>query len=339
MKNKLKGLAAGILIGMTIVSSGALATTGVIQKVLEYNNIKITLDNKEIVPKDANGQYVEPFTIEGTTYLPVRAISNALGLGVEWDDSTKTVKLSTQKTAPSSANKIIYDENGIKITYLGIAYGNYDTSYLQFKLLIENNSSQKISLYSDDSSTSINGFMIDGLMVADVYPGKKIYDEFKFSKSALEKNSISTLNDVELGFYYNFNNKYVYTGALSIIGETNNGNSTASSNVNKGFGQVKGQFTYQYNNYVGTRGDNGAKILLIPKNNDVKSFDNKTAALGVSGEYESGILVKKCDGYGNFDFGDSVPAGEYVCIVISKIQPRVQDLIMKLHGKTILKID
>ena len=56
-----------------------------------YNNIKIYIDGAEIVPKDANGNVVEPFTINGTTYLPVRAISNALGKDVEWDDSTQSV--------------------------------------------------------------------------------------------------------------------------------------------------------------------------------------------------------------------------------------------------------
>ena len=100
--------------------------------------------------------------------------------------------------------------------------------------------------------------------------------------------------------------------------ETSNDNSSVSSNVSKGFGQVKGQFTYQYNKVIGTRGDNGAKIILIPKNSNVKSFNNGLAVSGISEEYESGILVKQCDGYGNFDFGDSVPAGEYVCVVISK---------------------
>lgn len=34
---------------------------------------------------------VEPFTVNGTTYLPVRAIGEALGKDVKWDGETKTV--------------------------------------------------------------------------------------------------------------------------------------------------------------------------------------------------------------------------------------------------------
>ena len=38
---------------------------------------------------------VEPFAISGTAYLPVRVISNALGLDVGWDAGTSTVILSS----------------------------------------------------------------------------------------------------------------------------------------------------------------------------------------------------------------------------------------------------
>ena len=85
-----------------------------------------------------------------------------------------------------------------------------------------------------------------------------------------------------------------------------------------GFGQVKGQVTWKYNKYLGTRGDDGAKVMLIPKNADTKKFDNHYAAMFLSGTYDSGIIVTKCDGYGNFDFGDRIPEGEYICLIVSK---------------------
>lgn len=39
---------------------------------LNYSNIKISIDGKEIIPTDVNGNYVAPFAMDGTTYLPVR---------------------------------------------------------------------------------------------------------------------------------------------------------------------------------------------------------------------------------------------------------------------------
>ncbi len=69
------------------------ATNGSKTAELFYRDIKITLNGKEITPKDANGNTVEPFIIDGTTYLPVRGVAGALGLDVEWDSSTNTVIL------------------------------------------------------------------------------------------------------------------------------------------------------------------------------------------------------------------------------------------------------
>ena len=102
MKSKIKGFVFGMIIGLTLVATLVFASSGLITKQLSYDNIKIELDGKEIVPKDANGNYVEPFTIDGTTYLPVRAVSGALGLNVDWDDKTNTVLLSTKQSKPSA---------------------------------------------------------------------------------------------------------------------------------------------------------------------------------------------------------------------------------------------
>lgn len=65
------------------------------QATLNYQGIKITLNGEEITPKDGAGNIVEPFIIDGTTYLPVRAVSGALGLNVDWDGSTNTVILTS----------------------------------------------------------------------------------------------------------------------------------------------------------------------------------------------------------------------------------------------------
>ena len=58
---------------------------------VQYRDIKIYVDGNIIIPKDAGGRIVEPFIYEGTTYLPARAISEALGKTVEWDSSSNSV--------------------------------------------------------------------------------------------------------------------------------------------------------------------------------------------------------------------------------------------------------
>ena len=100
MKKRLQGLIAGVIIG-TILTSGMVYAQQ-IKKTAElfYNNIKITLNGKEVQPKDASGSYVEPFIINGTTYLPVRAVASALDIKVDWDGNTNTVILSNSLVAP-----------------------------------------------------------------------------------------------------------------------------------------------------------------------------------------------------------------------------------------------
>ncbi|MCL1859872.1 MAG: copper amine oxidase N-terminal domain-containing protein [Oscillospiraceae bacterium] len=77
---------------------------------ISYNDIKITLNGKQITPKDANGNAVDPFILNGSTYLPVRAVGEALGLEVDWDGKTNTVILNDKKAVtpappPATATK------------------------------------------------------------------------------------------------------------------------------------------------------------------------------------------------------------------------------------------
>ncbi|MCL1905896.1 MAG: stalk domain-containing protein [Clostridiales bacterium] len=59
-----------------------------------YNNIQLIINGIRVVPRDVNGTVVEPFIYNGTTYLPIRAVSEALGKSVEWDGATQTVYVS-----------------------------------------------------------------------------------------------------------------------------------------------------------------------------------------------------------------------------------------------------
>ncbi|MCL2815637.1 MAG: stalk domain-containing protein [Oscillospiraceae bacterium] len=71
------------------------ASSGFQSAQIYYNNIKIVIDGEEITPKDALGNTVDPFIMDGTTYLPVRAVSKALGMDVRWEESTYTVFLTS----------------------------------------------------------------------------------------------------------------------------------------------------------------------------------------------------------------------------------------------------
>ena len=112
MKKRLQGLIVGVLIGAMLTSGMVFAKQISETAELFYNNIKIYIDGGEIVPKDANGNVVEPFIYNGTTYLPVRAISNAFGKDVEWDGTTQSVYIGKKdQTKPDNyLDRIQYND-------------------------------------------------------------------------------------------------------------------------------------------------------------------------------------------------------------------------------------
>lgn len=117
MKGKIKVIGLVVILVVTISTITAFATVGSRTAELWYNNIKIMLNGKAVTPTDANGNAVEPFTIDGTTYLPVRGIASALGLNVGWDDATSTVTLDNPGVFPGAVQ--VYDDEFVTIEFAG----------------------------------------------------------------------------------------------------------------------------------------------------------------------------------------------------------------------------
>lgn len=95
-----KAIAIPVVIVLFLaLAISAVASTGTVNKDITYRNIQITLDGKALAPKDVNGAPTEPFIMDGSTYLPVRAVAEALGVDIGWDDSASTVTLSSAAAA------------------------------------------------------------------------------------------------------------------------------------------------------------------------------------------------------------------------------------------------
>jgi hypothetical protein len=89
---KLAYMALGALLALIIsITAPVLAASVQRQITAHFNDIKIYVDGVLITPRDVNGNIVEPFISDGTTYLPVRAVGEAFGKTVEWDGSTWSI--------------------------------------------------------------------------------------------------------------------------------------------------------------------------------------------------------------------------------------------------------
>ncbi len=105
-----------IVLGLTISASAAAPET---VKARFSPNITVKLNGEVQTMMDVNGNPVYPVTYSGTTYLPVRAVSNMLGVKVDWDGATQTVileKTDGKTTAPTTGGKTPADAKPTEIT-------------------------------------------------------------------------------------------------------------------------------------------------------------------------------------------------------------------------------
>ena len=108
------------------------------------------------------------------------------------NDSVKkendSVNKASEKTNAqnTSANKVIFDENGLKVTYKEIKSDSFST---EIKLAFENNSDRSYDVTIDDFS--IDGYSINALFYVQVASGKSANDKIDVLDSYLEDNGLS----------------------------------------------------------------------------------------------------------------------------------------------------
>ena len=89
MKKYFKGFIIGVVISTLLIST-ALGTS--VKKTIEvvYNSVNITVNGKKV--------NADNILYNGTTYVPLRAVSEALGKEVGWDQNTKTASINDKDT-------------------------------------------------------------------------------------------------------------------------------------------------------------------------------------------------------------------------------------------------
>ncbi len=104
------------------------------------NSISILINGRPLIPKDVNGSIVEPILKDGTTYVPLRAVSEAVGKSVSWDGDTKTVSVDDKSTG-YTYGELIY-ENPLASeddTKNFVMEGDASVTFPDGKMRLENN--------------------------------------------------------------------------------------------------------------------------------------------------------------------------------------------------------
>jgi hypothetical protein len=222
-----------------------------------YNNIKIYINENLFTPKDANGNILESFIYNGTTYLPVRAVSEALGNSVSWDGNTSSVYIENNN--PSSP-QLSNNENN--------------------KSVPTGQPSQEVNAISDSLSGMVWFYCFNNCIykiVTDDYANIYIYDKSNISNEPIGniynpiypsydtnllgtvysinnmQNAVGTSSPQSIAIKYTTNSKDYYERADYFINGiiTYNGITYIIAPITIGGGLLSDNFPYEVNNKIG----------------------------------------------------------------------------------------
>lgn len=131
------GLGLILTVAVTALSVSAMAATAS-RTIQVEEGVQISLNGATFVPRDAKGNEVSVFLYNGTTYVPLRAVGEAMGMDVSYDSATKTAILVTaDKSAVqqgSSTSSYISTERAKEIALADAGVKAADAVFLRAQL-------------------------------------------------------------------------------------------------------------------------------------------------------------------------------------------------------------
>lgn len=110
MKRK-TGITISTILVMILCFSMGVAGANTLQNITAQVNyaLSMKLNNELFNPKDTDGSYLRPIVYNNRTYLPVRALGEALNIAVDYDAATSTVLLGMKDATPVTSTHLIGD--------------------------------------------------------------------------------------------------------------------------------------------------------------------------------------------------------------------------------------
>jgi len=128
-------------VGNPVVSRGTR------QVQLAFSDTKLELDGRPLELKNADGTPAQPLLYDNTLYLPIRALSNALNVPIQWDAATSTVYLGDRVTFLLSS-EIHQDLSNGNVSSVSYTYD--EQNQLTKTVSIDQNGRETIVTYTYD---------------------------------------------------------------------------------------------------------------------------------------------------------------------------------------------
>jgi hypothetical protein len=158
-----------ILIGMVLTvviffSMNTVSGNTIRQKIDVLMGVKIVVDDVVLNPKDAKGNPVGVFIYNGTTYLPARAVSEAIGKPISYEGKEYTVYIGKRSNATNPVvllkNMEYLSEAGGKLRKNDTMKDNFGTEYPNGGLMDYNSYSSSRTYFLNAMYTSFKGRVI-----------------------------------------------------------------------------------------------------------------------------------------------------------------------------------
>ncbi|MFS0858018.1 MULTISPECIES: stalk domain-containing protein [Paenibacillus] len=105
MKNKKWILTAGVF-GMVLTGSAGVYAGTQLETIKAYLNhgLGIEVNGQKFTPTGDQGKKLAPITYQGSTYLPIRSIADALNTEITYDSKTDKVSISSTSSSSGSSS-------------------------------------------------------------------------------------------------------------------------------------------------------------------------------------------------------------------------------------------
>lgn len=210
---QLRKVTTGLLLAVLVLTMSVSVFGDSVKENIEvlYNNIKLVVDGQPITfAPDSSGNAIEPFIYNGTTYLPARAVAEALDKSVDWDGKTSTVYIG-KKPGDNSPDKYLSE----------LEYFNQQSR----------TSESIIAINKEVDKDSAGNYYQDGLMIkADTWKSSSrrdswIYNEYLLNqeyktlsgKFVLHYDTRTSIENATLKVYGD--DELLYTSPIMTAGE------------------------------------------------------------------------------------------------------------------------
>lgn len=221
---RIRDIAMGAMVAALVVGTAptAFAKVANMSIPVQYNNIKVVVDGNQLSTSK------EPFIYDGITYLPLRAVAEAVGMNVSWDAATKTANLTSKAEVKTpvvetpaekptetkeeskrmgeiTSKNTVYAEN-VEIKCTGAEEVNDYMGGIKLNFKLKNPSSMNYSVST--SKVYVNGKAMTAGLYTSLNNDRTIEDSIRIYEKDLKDAEITQIKNVKVEF--NIWNKGTY---------------------------------------------------------------------------------------------------------------------------------